>query len=715
MKLFFRKTLLFLICGVLNAACFSQRQVDSLKKIISNNKQSIENVNCLNLLAKYLTSNDPNSSIEYALKSVALAKKLNYQKGLYAGYRSLGVGYMYMSDYKNATSFLDSSATIADILNDNKLKAEVLMNKGSANFQFAKYDKALSFYFAAVKLFQSLNDISSLTRCYHNIANVFYYLNNIDEALNFYKQAESLAKGANDNTMLVNIYNGLGAVYANKKLLTKALEYFNAAEKLNSQIGNKLVAGGILNNIASIYFQQKKYPEAIIFFKKFGQLSNLISDKKGIANSYGSLGECYFQTKDYENAFNYFNLQMLLADSLKMYKQEMTACQGISQVYEAKNDYKSALKYYQKAAGFKDSLSNQTSNLNIARITAKLENEKADKEKELKQKTLEAEHQAEIKKQKIIIWSVIIALVLSFFLLYFIFRNFSQKKKANILLANKNKIIEEKNKDITDSITYAKRIQEAILPPHHFVNKHLPDNFILYKPKDIVAGDFYWCETVNYSEIQVVGSPNDQHQFTSQLILIAAADCTGHGVPGAMVSVVCSNALNRAVKEFGITDPGRILDKTRDLVLDTFAKSDKDVKDGMDISLISIHHVPGSQHSTVKWAGANNPLWFVQDLIFSEIVSNKQPIGKTDNPLPFTTHAINLKKGSSLYLFTDGYPDQFGGPAGKKFKYKQFKEVLAEVVNLTMNEQSQILNQKFEQWKGALEQVDDVCIIGIKI
>jgi serine phosphatase RsbU (regulator of sigma subunit) len=260
---------------------------------------------------------------------------------------------------------------------------------------------------------------------------------------------------------------------------------------------------------------------------------------------------------------------------------------------------------------------------------------------------------------------------------------------------------------VLDSILYAKRLQQAIIPSEENIKKYLPESFVLYKPKDIVAGDFYWMETVRSTfNVQRSTKENDD------IILLAVADCTGHGVPGALVSVVCSNALNRSVFEFGLTDPAKILDKTRELVIATFEKSDKEVKDGMDISLCSL----SLSTLTLTWSGANNPLWVVSSKgELTEIKADKQPIGKYAVEVPFTSHTLKLEKDDRIFMFTDGFADQFGGPKGKKFKYKQLQKILTDSVDSSIDQQKEILNKKFQDWKGDLEQVDDVCVIGIQL
>lgn len=262
-------------------------------------------------------------------------------------------------------------------------------------------------------------------------------------------------------------------------------------------------------------------------------------------------------------------------------------------------------------------------------------------------------------------------------------------------IQEQKEMVEEKNREIVDSINYAERLQRAILPPNRLIKKHLKDSFVLFKPKDIVSGDFYWMEVVEDGKV-----------------LLAVVDCTGHGVPGAMLSVVGANSLNRCVKEFGLRQPAEILDKLTDLIIETFEAHDSEVRDGMDISLVSIDMA----NKEVEYAGAHNALWIVRraTLELEEIKATKQPIGLFDHRKEFVNHTVQLNQGDCIYLTSDGFADQFGGPKGKKLKSTAFKSMMVGFHERSMERQFEILTEEFERWKGDMEQVDDVCVIGVR-
>lgn len=279
----------------------------------------------------------------------------------------------------------------------------------------------------------------------------------------------------------------------------------------------------------------------------------------------------------------------------------------------------------------------------------------------------------------------IIFLLITIGLLFLLLRINSQKKKVL-------NVLEQKSKEIIDSIQYAKKIQTTILPSQDKFKEQFKEFFILYKPKSIVSGDFYWLVT------------------EKEKVFFSVADCTGHGVPGAFISLLCSNALTKSVKELYISQPGKILDKTVELLEERFS-NDNEIKDGMDLALCSIDF--GS--NKLEYAGANNPLYYIRKGKLEEIKSNRQPIGAYSERNSFTNHTLDIEKGDCIYIFSDGYVDQFGGLNNKKFKCKSFRKLLLDIHEKPMEEQKQILDDTFEEWKGQLEQVDDVCIMGLKI
>lgn len=266
-------------------------------------------------------------------------------------------------------------------------------------------------------------------------------------------------------------------------------------------------------------------------------------------------------------------------------------------------------------------------------------------------------------------------------------------------LDQRNAMLYEQNKELSDSINYALRIQRAILPPDYYVKQLLPDSFVYYKPKDVISGDFYFVEKA----------------LNEDKVIFSAVDCTGHGVPGAMMSVIGFKYLEQAVVENGLTTPADILQFLDVGVNDSLRQTanESGVYDGMDLGLCTID----LKKRELQYAGSYNPLYFVQDDVLTEIKADKFPIGVNEDGVAdiFTNHTIQLEPGNTVYLFSDGYADQFGGPKGKKFKYGQMKDIILSIQDQPMQQQMKILDQKIQEWQGNMMQVDDILIIGIRV
>jgi serine phosphatase RsbU (regulator of sigma subunit) len=383
----------------------------------------------------------------------------------------------------------------------------------------------------------------------------------------------------------------------------------------------------------------------------------------------------------------------------------------MTDLYETEQDYKNAftsLKQYKK---IQDSIFNIEKIKNINDIENKLQ--LTEKEKIIAEQSLSLEKEkvalASSKNNTLLLIAGLTIVGIAFLFLFYY--NGKTKKLYSLIQTQKKEvelqkeIIEIKNKDVMDSIHYAKYIQGSMLPSTKAMNNSFSESFVLYKPKDVVAGDFYWTETINNNPV------------------LAVCDCTGHGVPGAMVSIVACNALNRAINEFKLSSPSLIFDKVNELMQETFSKSDYEVNDGMDGVLCVFDY----ENMKLHLAAANNPIWVVsppsiktelwkEPWQLSQITPDKQPIGKYKEEVsPFNLKTVSIEKGEMIYLFTDGYADQFGGPKGKKFKYKPFQELLISIAHLPLDEQKEVLDSTIESWRGGLDQVDDMLVIGIRV
>lgn len=627
----------------------------------------------------YLTNSE--KSKFYAHELLKLAKNCDNPKIYFSGHLQMSWAALSLSDFPEAVRHAEKSLEIAESLNDkeNIIMANNLL--GNVYLEIPDKDYALKAFNYGIKVAKEIKDTSSLSMLYNNIAIVFEHFENLDTALEYY--------------------------YLSHKLLNKE--------------ASKRDVGLIYLNIGDMHYQLSKMDSANYYTNNARQYLNIEEDKD-------LLFLYYLNTSIRFSKLDKHQLAKLYADSCYLMISEGTSPTDIKTFYDFKSqilfasaDYKSAYKLLLNAYNLQDSiLSEEVYNkLRDIKITAVAEKKEAEIQQHLQEnKILELEIAENKATQKNYFLAVVLASIVFLFfgfMFYYTRKNNRRLKKRNAIIENqsvdikkKNNELELKNKEITDSIIYAKRIQEAILPSRYSLKENLKNGFVIYQPKDIVSGDFYWLE----KSLSPALPEREGHIF------FAACDCTGHGVPGAMVSVVCANSLSKALLEDNISEPGKLLDRTRELVLQRFEKSGEDVKDGMDIALCSLQL--SESYATLQYAGANSPLYVVSKNVegeteLTEIKPNKQPIGKVDNPLPFTTHTLSLNKGDTIYIFTDGYADQFGGEKGKKMMYKPFRNLLLSIYDKPMDEQKELLEKHFYDWKGELEQVDDVCIIGVRI
>jgi len=627
------------------------------------------------------------------------------------------------------------------------MHAVAVNNEGFLAYYEGDFSKALERLYFSLDLRERIGDKSGVSECYNNIGGIQYSQHNYEKALELFKESLALKLEIGNEEGTATTYNNIGAIYNDLNELDSAEHYYLQCLDIYVDIQDDLGLGLIYHNLASIYAKKGLIEKAEWFFNRSMDINKREGQLQLLANSNFLLGKMYFTQNNLALAEKFSRTSLNYANETG-YPDDIKDPAGLLQeIYRKQGKYKDALEMMDLFVLMKDSAFNEEIRQQVADrdLQYRFDQEKlADSlrhatENSLNESKIKAQD-AVIKRDSILKYSLAIGFILLAAITIVIFIALRNKKLANEEIArqklqveeqrdiinekhrltiDQKKMLEEQNREIKDSITYAKRLQEAILPSMQIVKKALPDSFILYKPKDIVAGDFYWLEELD------------------ETVYFAAADCTGHGVPGAFVSVVCSNALNQAILELGKCHPAQLLEKVTELVIKTFEKSNQIIKDGMDIALCALNRQTGELH----YAGAYNPLWVINEkkqlvhvsksfstennrYTLHEIKATKRPVGKyaASANIPFEGHTIQLEKGDSLYLLSDGYADQFGGEnlpdgkgRGKKFKYKQLKTLLLTIHHYSMDEQRQQLNHVFEQWKGTFEQLDDVCVIGVRV
>lgn len=624
---------------------------------------------------------------------------------------------------------------------DQQLKGQINENLALSYSTYGKPELAMDYYDKAADAYLKAKDTLLYHALIQNKIGEYIQLNDFESAIDCAKSSMAFFKKTRNTRMLPVAHTKLASIYLLLKDSTHAVREINEAIRLSKNNNTFLYVSAVLEKSGMV--RTEKGLRILLDLEK-----ELIEKKYDGENSalYCKIGVCYKQMNRLDPAEKYF--RKAIEAELKHTPPNPAAMAGYNQnlgvVYFDRKNYAGALRAYQEADKYQDlnyataqqiadrhllyanvygklgqyqpayenlnahkliqdSLNGLTLNDKILSLKQEFQTQQVEDSLNLNKKELNLS-QATNQRNTSIISGMLIVLVLIVGLVFIIARSNKQRKQANLALTEKNTeieaqqlILKEKNDEIIDSINYAKRLQNTILPPQAKIDDLFPKNFVLYQPKDIVAGDFYVCET-----IEMAGR---------KIGIVAVADCTGHGVPGALVSMVCSSAIKRSVTEFNLTDPGKILDKSAQLVVESFESAHENVKDGMDISLACIDF--GAKK--MQWAGAHNPLWIIRNNELIEIKADKQPVGHYENFKAFTSHEITLEDKDRLYFVSDGYADQFGGPTGKKLKTKNLKDLLLSTSDLSITEQGANLENYFAEWKTGFEQVDDVCIMGIEI
>lgn len=647
-------------------------------------------------------------------------------------------------DTERAMDYAKRAFDIALGINDNVAVAQAVSSYAAVQNYLGNYNKTISISRKALDLLQgdtirfsqnSYRVNMQYGGAFTSLGMAYDYKSDQPNAIRYHLMSRDAYLSAGYEPGVAVSHNNMGISYLYMDDLEKSEEHFQEAIKIYLSRGDSILAYQARMNLGIIDYFNGKIEEAIITFKECALVMQLTGNLRSLSNCYGNIGECYLELSEFDSSKKYLGLTIekdielndpeAKSNSYRMMgkfyefqedynnarifyqkalqeSESINQLSGISQAYmklgrieEKDGNFKKALEYYRIHLTYHDSLIQDNNSRLMGKIEAqheynkKIELEKADNEKKVQ---LESENR---KKQSIIIYFSIGLIVVILFFVYMVIKSLRLAKRQKVLADQAKEEIEEKNTELLDSIRYAKRIQLALLKEDDEDLRSLPGHFILFEPKDIVSGDFYWTWR------------KDDYWY------VAVGDCTGHGVPGALLTMLGTAYLNEICAIDKVLSPAEILDQLKAKVTlelgQTGLKGSS--KDGMDMSLIRMNLVT----KEVIWAGANNPVYYIANDQLNEIKADKQPIGYSDQIKSFTDHQLQITPGDSIYLFSDGFADQFGGPNGKKYKYSRLKELLFNSDRDEPTKQKSKLLAEFDAWKGDYEQLDDVCIIGVRI
>lgn len=584
-----------------------------------------------------------------------------------------------------------------------KLKAkrhysDYLNNKGYLSNNLGDITLALDYFHQSLRIQEEVGDKSGQSYSLNNIGYIYNTQKQAGRALAYYQKSLALQKEIGDKHGQAQSLSNIGNIYENKGNLKKALFYYFKGLDIRRSIKDKHGIGYSLQNIGNIYYSQKNYFSALYYYTKSLEIRKEINDTQGISYSLCNMSKIYLAQSNTALALKYANEALIRAREMGYPENISLAATILEDVYLKEEKFNKAHEMLKLAVKMRDSISNNETQKSAERKQLQYEFEKKEVISKAEQEKRELTYIAKAKQQRIIIYAIILGLIVCSFFGVFMYNRFKITQKQNIIIQSQKKLVEDQKhileahqKEIVDSINYAKRIQYALLAHEDLFIRNLSSHFILFNPKDIVSGDFYWATEHNNN------------------FYLAVCDSTGHGVPGAFMSLLSIGFLSEAIKEKNIEEPGKVFDYVRKRLIESITNENQ--KDGFDGILVRINRLSNE----VTYSAANNhPVVISEDKI-CHLTCDKMPVGKGERINEFSLYNLTAKQGDTIYLYTDGYADQFGGSKGKKFKYKPLNELLLTLNNLPLIDQQNKLQSTFNEWKGNLEQVDDVLVIGIKL
>lgn len=685
-KLLFLPGLLFLAVVTTNA---QNHLIDSLKNKLDTITSDTSQLKTIIDISIEYADIDLNKAEYYLNKADSLKEVIDHPKFDALTYQNLGSYYFKTSKYDKALEYFNKALPIYRDL-DLEIKAgSCLNNMGIIYEKKSNYDKALEFLLQALKIWEKHNAEYELAKVYLNIGLIHFRNENYDKANEYYNKSLKIRKEIDDKQGIALVYNNLAILYYYQGKYDYVRDYFEKAYNIYQELGNLRKQTMALSNLGKIYFEIGKYDKALNAYKECAAIEKNLEEKSGLVSSYTMMAEVYKARKQYDKSVSYLNKALAIAKEIEAKDEIKDIYYELSMNYKAKNNYKVGLKWFEMYSALNDSLFNATKNKQINELQTKYETEKKERKIELlnKEKKL---RDLQLKRQKnfVIFLTIIVVVVLIFAIIVLI-----QKKK----LSRAHYKLAKQQKQITDSIEYASLIQNAILPNHQQLNDVLnQEYFIFFRPKEVVSGDFYFVDEKSGKKI------------------IAAVDCTGHGVPGAFMSMLGYSFLVEIVNNTDEFKANRILNKLREYIIRALHQKQEIgySKDGLDISLCIVDE----KKQKLEFAGAYQYMFLLRDKQITRYSGDKMPVGiHYKRKGEFSLKEIDYKKGDIVYLFSDGYPDQFGGENGKKFRLGNFRDLLLTIHDEDLITQKDMIEKTLDNWMGNCEQVDDILVMGIRL